>query len=38
VVNVADGRLTLTNGSALVNNKIAFVDIKAAPLAPRPAP
>lgn len=26
-VNVADGRLTITNGSGAVNNKIAFVEI-----------
>jgi hypothetical protein len=29
---VTDGRLTLSNASGASNNKIAFIDIKAAPL------
>jgi len=32
IVDVTDGRLTLTNGSGAQNNKIDWIDIKAAPL------
>jgi uncharacterized delta-60 repeat protein len=31
IVDVTDGRLTITNGSGAQNNKIAFLDIKSAP-------
>ena len=31
-VEVTDGRLTVTNGSGAQNNKIAFLDIKSAPI------
>lgn len=36
IVNVIDGKLTLTNASGSSNNKIAFIDIKAAPLGATP--
>jgi uncharacterized delta-60 repeat protein len=32
IVDVTDGRLTLTNASGAQNNKIAWIDIKAAPI------
>jgi hypothetical protein len=35
-VQVDDGRLTLTNSSVAQNNKIAFIDIKAAPTGATP--
>ena len=35
-VQVSDGRLTLSNYSESKNNKIAFIDIKAAPVGARP--
>jgi hypothetical protein len=31
-VRVSDGRLTLSNGSGAVNNRICFLDLKSAPL------
>jgi hypothetical protein len=37
-VEVTDGRLTLSNGTGAINNKIAFLDIKAAPLGAQPGP
>jgi hypothetical protein len=38
IVNVTDGRLTLTNAIGSSNNKISFIDIKAAPLGATSAP
>jgi uncharacterized delta-60 repeat protein len=37
-VQVTDGRLTLSNAAGAVNNKIAFLDIKAAPIGAQPGP
>jgi uncharacterized delta-60 repeat protein len=38
IVDVTDGRLTLTNASGAKENKIDFIDIKAAPLTGTPGP
>jgi hypothetical protein len=37
-IQVNDGRLTLSNGTGAINNKIAFLDIKAAPVGAQPGP